>query len=505
MTSTAYSLNVTGGRARERGRPTIPDWCGKPARSRFSPGQGSAGRRPRIPLHDTEFTEETSDQERMHLRQSPRCHPHGNPGPSSSCQPGPRPGAPGSPGVDGATREAQIGRQIPEYRLRRGTLRTPVVTYTCGRRAVTVISAFYIGTPGYYAAVRDRAAALGSAGALVLYELIPDAPPGCWAAVTAGAGDSPYRLAAEADAAARYLGLTSRQDSLRCEPAWTAVDAGETLSAGLVPGAGTWPPHQEPAGPLYHRPGTDAAFLSLVIDDEKRARARQGFSAAQARAGERALAALPRDRDAVLVWSSGHLHGLAASLEKAGYRRDGLSWLPAAPLPGLFRSNLSILTKGFRAPPPPSYHRPAPYGPAAQPPRPAANRPPRAPQPGAGQDRTPHRSQAGAPALRRQVVMSEMTAITRAVLAAVVNPHPGGPPSRPAICQQTGLGPATVDYTLDKLLKTGLIRDEQETTPPPGRPPRRYYRPAYHPAWYQASHLLPESPGPGPQPPEPCA
>jgi hypothetical protein len=389
-----------------------------------------------------------------------------------------------------AVRAAVTGRKGPEYRFRRGTLQTPLLTYARGRQTVTVISVFYIGTPAYYAAVHDRAAALESAGARVQYELIPDAPPGQWADAASRRHDSPFRVAAMMDAATRYLRLTSRQDGLRYEPAWAAVDT--------APGA--WPRRQERVGPfqIHHSPGLDIALLSLRITGEKWNRILlDDYPRAQARIGERALAALPPGRDAVLIWSSAHFPGLAARLEKAGYQRNDLCWLPAGKFPGLVKSYITFFTESFRLPPYPAYRLPAPHGPAARPSPPAG-------QPGQGQDRAPLRDPAGAPAPRRRVVMNgrsyRMTSTLRAVLAVVVDPGPAGPAWGPAICERTGLGPRAVYRALDKLLKTTLIRDEQETAPPAGRAPGRYYFPAYEPAWYRANCLLPEPPGPEPLP-----
>ena len=49
-----------------------------------------------------------------------------------------------------------------------------------------------------------------------------------------------------------------------------------------------------------------------------------------------ALAGLPSDADAVLLWGSGHLPGLAAGLKKAGYRQRGTAWVPVGELPAIW-------------------------------------------------------------------------------------------------------------------------------------------------------------------------
>ena len=202
------------------------------------------------------------------------------------------------------------------------------------------------------------------------------------------------------------------------------------------------------------------------------------------------------DRDAVLIWSSGHFPGLTGRLEKAGYQRTGLSWLPAGKFPDLVKSCVMLFTGSFRLPPYPAWDDPAPQGPAARPSPPPG-------QPGQDQDRGPLRDPPRAPGPRRRVVMNgrnyPMTSSMRAVLAVVVDPGPAGPVQEPAIRDRTGLGRGTVDIALRKLLQTALISGEPETTPPAGHPPRRCYRPAHAPAWYAANRLLPE---PGPAPPE---
>jgi hypothetical protein len=51
-----------------------------------------------------------------------------------------------------------------------------------------------------------------------------------------------------------------------------------------------------------------------------------------------ALARLPSDADAVLLWGSGHLPGLAVGLKKAGYRQRSTTWVPVGELPAVWPS-----------------------------------------------------------------------------------------------------------------------------------------------------------------------
>ena len=57
---------------------------------------------------------------------------------------------------------------------------------------------------------------------------------------------------------------------------------------------------------------------------------------------DRALAALPSDRDAVLLWGAGHVPGLAAGLRRAGYERQASAWLNVGELPPLRTSAMAV-------------------------------------------------------------------------------------------------------------------------------------------------------------------
>ncbi len=57
-----------------------------------------------------------------------------------------------------------------------------------------------------------------------------------------------------------------------------------------------------------------------------------------------ALARLPLDADAVLLWGSDHLPGLAAGLKRAGYRRRSTSWVAVGELPATWPCIRAFLT-----------------------------------------------------------------------------------------------------------------------------------------------------------------
>jgi hypothetical protein len=73
-------------------------------------------------------------------------------------------------------------------------------------------------------------------------------------------------------------------------------------------------------------------FSQLVVDERN----------------DRALACLPPDRDSVLIWGYGHLPGLAAGLQRAGYRRQASAWLNVGELPPLWASAKAVWA-GLRA------------------------------------------------------------------------------------------------------------------------------------------------------------
>jgi hypothetical protein len=62
-----------------------------------------------------------------------------------------------------------------------------------------------------------------------------------------------------------------------------------------------------------------------------------------------ALARLPLDADAVLLWGSGHLPGLAAGLRKTGYRQRSTAWVPVGELPAVWPS-LRVYWRWLRSP-----------------------------------------------------------------------------------------------------------------------------------------------------------
>jgi hypothetical protein len=154
-----------------------------------------------------------------------------------------------------------------------------------------------------------------------------------------------------------YLGWV-RQREMRREPSWQNVDldldgllqavgndtfiavhkAGEEETAG-IPGhrlgavlAAVWAAQcrrgmtgledlsAEAAG------GAMGKFCSVVTDERNRL----------------ALARIPPERDAVLVWGAYHLRGLAAGLEERGYVQVSEEWIRVGRLPGRVKGNMIL-------------------------------------------------------------------------------------------------------------------------------------------------------------------
>lgn len=251
----------------------------------------------------------------------------------------------------------------PASRFREDAFQTPVAAYSGpgGSPAVTVIGTVHVGDPAYYEAVRNRAAALESAGSLVQYETLADAPGRQWAAA------SPDELAAR-DAlrlflgqlddctrlAAPHLGLVPQETGLRYGPAWERADitdleliraAGPEAVIRASEAAGKARRlacgHPDP-GRLY------AAMLALSLRAGPARRllpAREPRAFRQAVVGRRsrhAIGSLPPGRDAVLIWGAGHVPGLDAMLRRAGYRRRSLDWLTAGRFPGITASTAAL-------------------------------------------------------------------------------------------------------------------------------------------------------------------
>jgi hypothetical protein len=264
---------------------------------------------------------------------------------------------------------------IRQLRVRRRVAQTPVVRYGNRKtgRTVTLVAIFHLGTNAYFNELNDIIAGLAAAGTLICYEGIRPAAETEWAAAAdqerAVRGLSMTAEVRGRSAACRYLGWVEQGAALKYSPSWRNVDmtdlevvrqaqphnireqsAGlDTLFAGNTP---------EQLGvlmgsglalllrllsvdyfDLLHRLSTRASgdayrHVDRVIVDER---------------NRGALARLPSDADAVLLWGSGHLPGLDAGLKKAGYRRRSTARVPVGELPAVW-SCLRVFWAWLRAP-----------------------------------------------------------------------------------------------------------------------------------------------------------
>ena len=253
---------------------------------------------------------------------------------------------------------------------------TPVVRYenrTTGR-TVTLIATMHTGTTAYYSKLNEIIAGLEAAGAVVCYEGIRPAAEEEWARAADGerAARGLSAPATALQASCRYLGWVEQSAGLEYSPSWRNVDMTElelirqaqphnitersAEFSDLFAGR-TQEQIEEMAGAggalLVRLLSVD--YFDLVWRLSVRAAAAAGAGDAHRNVGrvmleERnrgALARLPSDADAVLLWGSGHLPGLAAGLKEAGYRRRRTAWVAVGELPAVWPS-LKIFWTGLR-------------------------------------------------------------------------------------------------------------------------------------------------------------
>lgn len=251
---------------------------------------------------------------------------------------------------------------------------TPVVRYENRKtgRTVTLIATMHSGTNAYFNKLNEIIAGLEAAGAVVCYEGIRPAAEEEWAGAADGerAARGLSLPVSGLQAMCRYLDWVEQSVGLKYSPSWRNVDMTELelvrraqphnvtemsdgfsdLFAGLTP---------ERFGEIA---GSGEALLVRLLsldyfDLVWRLSVRAASSDAHRNVGrvmleERnrgALARLPSDADAVLLWGSGHLSGLAAGLREAGYRRLSTTWVPVGELPAVWPS-LRVFWTWVRSP-----------------------------------------------------------------------------------------------------------------------------------------------------------
>jgi hypothetical protein len=250
-----------------------------------------------------------------------------------------------------------------KLRVQRGVLQTPVIRYghRGTGRTVTLVGTAHVGQASYYKRLHALVTQLEAAGAIVCYERIRPAAEKEWATASASeraARDAPRAMGAETSRrVCRSLGWVEQGAVFTWAPSWRNVDmtdlelvrlARPETARGLgedladVFGSSLAQDHADALA------GAAAAVVLRLVsldwfdllrhmatwDDASR-----HFSHVQIEErNARALASLPSDADAVLLWGAGHLPGLAVDLTKAGHRRQGTTWLNVGRLPALWAS-----------------------------------------------------------------------------------------------------------------------------------------------------------------------
>jgi hypothetical protein len=239
-------------------------------------------------------------------------------------------------------------------RVRRRLLQTPVVRFwhPGTGRAVTVIGVVHAAQAGYYRRLNVILARLEAAGALVFYEWVGSAAETDWLA--AGEAERDARDAVLTDsremsqAVCRYLGWVRQAESLAYAASWRNADVTD-LELVQRAGAQAMLDQHEAFEDMYgSRPGDhrDVAagagavmLMRLMSLDRYQVLARMADSSVSRAMiddrNDKVLAALPTDRDSVLIWGCNHVPGLAAGLRQAGYRRQAGAWLNAGEFPPL--------------------------------------------------------------------------------------------------------------------------------------------------------------------------
>jgi hypothetical protein len=245
-------------------------------------------------------------------------------------------------------------------RVRHRVAQTPVVRYENRKtgRTVTLIAMMHSGTTAYFGQINEIIAGLEAKGAVVCYEGIRPAAEEEWAG--AADGERAVRGLSEPiddralQAACRYLGWVGQRAGLRYSPSWRNVDLTDLelirqaqphniseMSSGFSDAVAGLTPEQ-----FEVMMGSGEALVTRLLSfDYFDLLWRLSVFAVSSDAHRNvdrivlternrgALARLPSDADAVLLWGSRHLPGLAAGLRAAGYRRRSTAWVPVGELP----------------------------------------------------------------------------------------------------------------------------------------------------------------------------
>jgi hypothetical protein len=203
----------------------------------------------------------------------------------------------------------------------------------------------HVGEKAYYERLHALVAGLAAAGATVLYEEGNRPAPGAGAATSDGERAVQYGPGDAVLVASRYWGWVRQPLQLGSTSSWRATDM---TDPGPGPTAGPENvQEQRPKGAALtdDRSAWDAGLgvmMRLAMLDRfgllTRVILRGKHRVVITERNRTALAALPPEGDAVLVWGAAHLPGLAAGLRKAGFRRRSAEWVTIGTVPALWPS-----------------------------------------------------------------------------------------------------------------------------------------------------------------------
>jgi hypothetical protein len=268
-------------------------------------------------------------------------------------------------------------------RVRHRVLQTPVVRYEHEEtgRTVTLIATVHAAEAAYYKRLHAIITRLEAAGAVVHYEMVTPATQQEWATATDAERAVRHVTTDMAtrgvEALCRYFGWVWQGTAMTLSPSWHNVDMTD-LEFVRRAGPGSLAQHQETGDDLFHTLtqeqkdvvlGTAASVLFRLMSYDRFGLYERGLlwsgpgHAVLDERNRNALDRVPADSDVVLVWGAGHLRGLGAGLEAAGYRQRRVVWLNAATLPTLWataRTAWTAVNSRFtRAPESADDHTPA--------------------------------------------------------------------------------------------------------------------------------------------------
>jgi hypothetical protein len=269
-----------------------------------------------------------------------------------------------------------VRTEMRQARVRRRVVHTPIARYQNPRtgRTVTIIATMHVGAIEYFDELNEIIARLAANGALICYEGVATAGDEEWAAASDGeraVRGLPWAATGPGvRELCRALGWVSQNEALSYSSTWRNVD---TTDLNLIRQArpDTLSQVSEGSSDLFagltpERTGVVMASLMALLERvlsvdyfdlvgrwSTRDAPGDAYRALfRALGGERergALASLPPDADAALVWGTGHLRALSAGLRNAGYRHRGTTWVPVGELPAFWPS-LRIFLAWLRSP-----------------------------------------------------------------------------------------------------------------------------------------------------------